>query len=352
MSTKNQKQNKIPTLTLEQVKERIDEYKGTIHALQAFVSLTTWDKTERQKRSDTIFSFGRRMSTSPKNLVIPNSEITPDTVIQVSKQIGYVVEAKYSMPRDSQHWGDDANQILKYDDDLTGWWTDDGKIIAYNNIMLIHWSRSVQFIEFLENWIAKGNIKLSPTTAIVEFTKSDNAKEFYNLRLLWGQIANAELARTLRYGTMIPIEKVVGTYGSKKFYDAEPKVVEFTMSIIWQDYLNERANRDLYNKKLGGIPVYIKLDELTTELQRLFGQHSTSPRDVEFPHKNWIQAAMDEFVNIKLARRLDENPDGYDYLVIFRKINKELLEYFVENRRKAGKAEKAKQLGLFVNQSG
>jgi predicted transcriptional regulator len=57
---------------------------------------------------------------------------------------------------------------------------------------------------------------------------------------------------------------------------------------------------------------------------------------------------MDEFVNIGLARQLEDNPDGYDYLVIFRQIKKELLEYFVENRKKAfAKGPKAKQLNLF-----
>lgn len=347
MSTKSQKQQS--NLTIEQVRERIDEYKGTIHALQAFVSLTTWDNVGRQKHPDAVFSFGRRMTTSANNLVAPNIEVTPDAVIQVSEETGYVVEAKYSMPRDSQHWVDDANQILKYDDDLTGWWTGTERILVYNNVMLVHWSRSVQFVEFLQEWMAINQVKFTPTTAIVEFTKADNAKEFYNLRLLWGRVTDTELAQILKYGKMIPIEKVVGTYGSKKFYDSEPKVVEFTMAIIWQDYLNERADRTLHNKKLGGIPVYVNINELTIELQRLFGQPSSSPRDVEFPHKTWIQTAMDEFVNIKLARRLENDPNGYDYLVIFRRINKELLEYFVESRSKAEKTEKAKQLGLFAN---
>lgn len=345
MSMKNQK--KQNNLTIEQVRERIDEYKGTIHALQAFISLTTWDPGSRQQGPGSIYSFGRRMTTSANNQIAPNIEVTPDAVIQASQQTGYTVEAKYSLPKDTRHWEDDASQLLKYDDDLTGWWTRDERISTCTNVMLIHWSRSVQFVEFLESWITQNQVTLSPSTAIVEFTKADNAKEFYNLRLLWGQVADATLTQTLKYGKMVPIEKVVGTYGSKKFYDTEPIVVEFTMAIIWQDYLNERADRSLHDKKLGGIPIYINLDELTIELQKLFGQPSNSNRDVEFPHKSWIQTAMDEFVNIKLARPLENDPNGYDYLVIFRRINKELLEYFVESRKKARKNPTAKQLGLF-----
>ena len=60
MSTKTQTKSQS-NLSLDQVKEKIDEYEGTIHAIQAFVSLTTWDKLVGLRVADTEFSFGRRM---------------------------------------------------------------------------------------------------------------------------------------------------------------------------------------------------------------------------------------------------------------------------------------------------
>ena len=191
-------------------------------------------------------------------------------------------------------------------------------------------------------------VRFSPNVSLIEFSKSDNANPFYFLRLNWGQILDTELADRLKYGEKIPIIKVVATYGTKKFYDTEPPTVEFTMATIWQDIFTPDGVSGVYDRRLGGTPIYVNLDHLTLELQRLFGQTGDSPRDVEFPHKDWIRKAMDEFINIGLARSLDDNPEGYDYLVIFRQIKKELLEYFVENRKKSGaKNLHAKQLRLF-----
>ncbi len=351
MSTKNQN-NPQNNLSLVQVKERIDEYQGTIHAIQAFISMTTWDPQTRQKRTDSKFSLGRRMATSSKNLVSPVSEVTPDVVIQVGNELGYTIEVKYSMPKDKQHWVDDANQLLKYDDSLKGWWTKSESIISHCNALLIEQGRVIRFVEFLEEWINENQITFNSATSIIQFSKSDNAYPYYFLQSRWGKILDDALSERLKYGEKIPIEKVVGTYGHKKFYDTEPPAIEFTMSIIWQDIFTPDGIAAQHDKKLGGIPLYVNLDGLTLELQKLFGQNSETPRDVEFPRKDWIRAAMDEFVNIGLASRLENNPDGYDYLVIFRQIKKELLEYFVESRKKIfNKGPKAKQLNLFGGKS-
>lgn len=350
MKNPNKSQN---NLSLEQVKERIDEYQGTIHAIQAFVSMTTWDKQTRKKRSDAHFSLGRRMITSSQNRVSPNSEVTPDIVIQVGNKLGYTIEVKYSMPKNKQHWEDDANQLLKYDDNLKGWWTKGESISGHCNALLIEQGRAVRVVEFLEEWMRENQIAFSSTTSVIQFSKSDNAHPYYFLQSRWGEILDNDLSTRLKYGEKIPIEKVVGTYGHKKFYDTEPPALEFTMSVIWQDIFTPDGIARQHDKRLGGIPLFVNLDSLTLELQKLFGQTSDTPRDVEFPHKDWIRAAMDEFVNIGLARQLEDNPDGYDYLVIFRQIKKELLEYFVENRKKAfAKGPKAKQLNLFEAKAG
>jgi len=347
MSTKNQTKQMV-SISLEQVKERIDEYTGTIFAIQAFVSMTTWDKLSSQKRPDAMFSIGRRMTTSLQNRVTPNLIVTPDIVIQVGDDIGYAVEVKYSIPRDRNYWSDDANQLLKYDDNLVGWWTDDETIPNTCSALLIEQGRSVQFIEFLTGWATEHNIIFSQNTSVIEFSKSDNAKPYYFLRKQMGGILDENLSSRLKYGEKIPIEKVVGSYGPKKFYDTEPPVVEYTMTIIWQDVFTPDGVANEYDKKLGGIPLYVKLEDLTLELQKLYGQLSNSPRDVQFPCKDWIRSAMDEFVNIGLGRKLIDNPDGYDYLVLFRQIKRDLLEYFVDSRNKAfSQPPNAKQLDLF-----
>ena len=140
MSTKTQTKSQS-NLSLDQVKEKIDEYEGTIHAIQAFVSLTTWDKLVGLRVADTEFSFGRRMETSSGNRVSPDSDVTPDVVIQVGSNLGYTIEVKYSLPKDTEYWSDTANQLLKYDDDLVGWWTKSEHINSRCTALLIEQGR-------------------------------------------------------------------------------------------------------------------------------------------------------------------------------------------------------------------
>lgn len=335
------------TTALISLREHIDEYTGSIQALQSFQSLSTWDKVNNNVRSDCNYSFGRRMTTSTNNLVVKSNIVTPDAVIQVGVGTGFVVEVKYSLSSDRANWEDNANQLLKYCDDLIGWWTEDSKIIEENVVLLIHWSRSIAFKEFFESWLKKNNYQINNNLCFIEFTRSNSAGEFINLRSQYGQISDNTLMENLKYGVMIPIEKVVATYGALKFNDSQPTVVEYTMAIIWQDYLNDIADRTLFDKKINGIPVNINLDSLTEELQKLFGQKKYSERDVEFPRRIWIKQALDMFIEFGLAKKLDNDLSNFDYQVFYKKIPTELFEYFSKLKIKKTYKKSDKQLELF-----
>src|SRR5690349_17524957 len=83
---------------VKKAREKIDEYEGTIHAIWSFLSLTTWDNNSRQEKTNSKYSLGRQMNTSGNNLISKLITITPDVVIQIGQELGYIVEAKYSMP--------------------------------------------------------------------------------------------------------------------------------------------------------------------------------------------------------------------------------------------------------------
>ena len=77
--------------TVIAIKQKIEDYYSTIHALQAFISITTWDNGKIAKSHN---SLGQRMITSKHNRVSPNQKVTPDAVIQRTTDLGYIVEAK------------------------------------------------------------------------------------------------------------------------------------------------------------------------------------------------------------------------------------------------------------------
>jgi hypothetical protein len=285
------------------------------------------------------------MDTSPDNRIAPATQVTPDLVIQSSQDLGYVTEAKYSLPADKDHWRDCAKQLLKYDDDLKGWWTTNELIDDHCIVLLLEYARTVAFIEYFKNWCAQNKESISKNLAIVEFTKSDNASPYLGLTLRHGNIETAELRSRLKYSVKVPTEDVVGTYSVRKFYDSPP-VVEFTMSVIWMDILTPEVETVEFDKKLHGHPIRVKLDALTRELQKCFGQQSSGPREVEFPHRDWVKSAMDGFVQLDLAREMDLEKDDCDYLVIYHRIAaKDILEYFA-NHMRGTKPPRSKQLRL------
>jgi hypothetical protein len=58
--------------------------------------------------------------------------------------------AKKSLPQNNNdNWRDVVDQLLKYDDDLTGWWTDNEFISVSCPVLLLHISRSADFGMYL-----------------------------------------------------------------------------------------------------------------------------------------------------------------------------------------------------------
>jgi len=146
-------------ISIREIKDRNDDYENTINALLCFISLTTWEGNQR--RPDSYYSFGRRMTTSASNVISPNQDITPDSVIQFLDDLGFIVEAKISLPADESLWSGILAQIKKYDDDLIGWWTQDEHINNHNVILLLHMSRSVSFKKYRAALIENGHYEPS-----------------------------------------------------------------------------------------------------------------------------------------------------------------------------------------------
>src|SRR5258708_31042461 len=107
------------------------------------------------------------MNTSHVNRVAPDTIVTPDAVIQLSNGLGYVVEAKKSLPLNSDYWVNEVEQLQKYDDDLTGWWIEPAPMVCI--VLLLHYSRSVKFINYLRDQLDQGKVIFQKKVSVVEF---------------------------------------------------------------------------------------------------------------------------------------------------------------------------------------
>lgn len=337
-------QKNPPTLTIQDIQTEIENYVTTIQVLQSFISVVTWEDGNLAPGSEA--SLGRRMETSANNAVSPVTTVTPDAVIQRNGNLGYLVEAKKSLPADQSAWRNVLDQLRKYDDNLSGWWTSNEEIDLSCTVLLLEISRVADFRKYIEIEIDKNGITFTYPLSLVEFTRSPEVKEFLFLRKYWGTIENQFVSDKLDSGIKVPIENVVATYGEKRFYDATP-VTEFTMVVLWQDVFTNMKTDVEHDDNLGAFPLEVNTTNLTSELQQLYGSTGNENRDVAFPKKAWIRAALEGFVTLRLAKRLDDD----NYVILFKRLKTDLVERFSKHRKHSrdNSTEKERQLNLFDN---
>jgi len=113
---------------------------------------------------------------------------------------------KRSLPSDRTKWSAHVGQIRKYDDDLTGWWTSDGRMALSDTTLILHQTRSRAFIKVLDDERQKNADAVGPYTSVVEFSRSDERQVNYFFRLEWGDVRDADLSGRLREGVAVPAD--------------------------------------------------------------------------------------------------------------------------------------------------
>jgi len=323
--------------TLEEIKDSIDNYDFTINTLLCFVSLATWPN--HFNNPELFYSLGRRMDTSDKNPILRNKEtITPDAIIQLSKEKGLIVEVKASLPDDETRWNRCSDQLIKYDDELKGWWTSNKRVTTSKVIFLIYQSLAVKFKNYFEIYLQNKEIN-NDDFVHIEFMKESRRKEFIFFRFSYNKLSefnHIENIKKLEEGISIPINDVRNSYGSIKFYDGRPEL-EYLIAIIWQDSLNYRRSDTSFDKRKKCWPISVNVRDLTEELQKSFGSiqirkscnDNSIERNVEFPRINWVRGALKILVNIDLGEKIDEE----NYIIYFKRIQGEVIDYFFKKIR-------------------
>ena len=341
MSMKKQENDDEQDNIAEHIKQEIDNYEQTILALQAITSHLKWDDHAGTTIKDSKHSIGRRMEAS-------STTVTPDAVVQRTNDLGYVIEAKVSIPRNTNdQWNSVVDQIKKYNQDLIGWWTGDEKISIHCVILLLEIHRTAAFRNYLT--MRTSNEATQPVvfekpTSLIEFSPLQNGDIF--LRMVWGNILDGDEHAKLSDGFSVPMEKVVVKAGSQKFYDSCPPV-ERTMIVLWQDLFNGMSYQLKSKSRDNNKHLRVTVMQLCTDLQKLHGSIGNQDREVEFPTQTWVKEALDKFVILGLAEAGSQNGE---YVILFRRLRvNDLVEYFSSWRIKhdTGKTQNAKQLSFF-----
>jgi hypothetical protein len=317
---------KVQKITKYNIRQTAESYRTTVNVLLCFLSLTTWER--KKKNENFSYSLGRKMCTSKENKISPNNDVTPDLVIQVEKNEAYICEVKSSLPINNALWNKYIAQLQKYDDVLTGWWSEDGKIESNDVVLLLEITRSKKFTDFA-NELEKNNGPLfTNTTVFIEYIRATNTEETIFFRTQRGRLSNSKLDSTLSAGTKVPIEKVLFSYGRLKFCDQQPEP-EYLMEVLWQHVFNSMKINMPFDAIKKAWVIDVNVPQLTALTQKSYGNLASEVRERCFPQISWIRGAMEHFVAMKYAVKVSND----NYQVFYKVIRTELLEKFFSSRK-------------------
>ncbi len=265
-----------------------------------------------------------------------NKTVTPDLVAQKSETYGIAAEVKKSLPQDQARWEKYVEQLIKYDDDLTGWWTPDGKISCADAVMLIHQSRGRRFSRYLQEIKEKNPDAVGENTSIVEFNSSAETRSYYFFRLEYGTVRDSELLETLNDGIQVPLDKILVTFPNVKYYDSPPPTA-YLLKELWMETFPSMLDGAEYDEKYKATKFSASVREVTEELQKAYGSAKlrSDQRSVEFPTYKWIKGAFEKLVEFKLA--LPPSDENDTYHILFKTLRGDVLNRFIELEFRQGR---------------
>lgn len=331
---------------IKKIKDRNESYLSTILALHAFIFATK--KVFEKENTEIKSSIGRRMNFAND---ISKKPCTPDLVIQLNENEGFIGEAKLQICDNVENrWQKYLDQILKYDNELVGWWSKN-ESLDHNTILLItELAYSAKLEDYIVEQTQNGSFKMNRNIALIEFDKRQRAIEYLFLRLKYGTINNKILNDRLHDSIDIPFEHLVVDTKERKFYDAPPQDIEYTMALLWQ-FVFPKNIHELNNPRIKFVTetktweIITNVDELTKYLQKTYGAEHTENREVEYPSVTHIKATLDKYVSIGLARKGEENRE---YVILFKNYRNPLEKIVsLTHKTRKRKVEDIQQMDLF-----
>jgi hypothetical protein len=298
----------------QRVRDDIDDYQDSVFAIIGFANFYRFDDTTRKMRGDVVVFQGRRLTPSPAKAV--NSEgnqvefITPDVGILLPSNSGVLAEVKRSFPANEQHWFDDFEQLMAYDDDLSGWPSASGTVPTHDVVLLLHQSRARAVSKFYEKHRGS-TIRFQRPFCIVEFNRSNERNAYFFFRKEKGDLTETKVNERLDNGVQVPMFASTSTYSEIKIYDSEPPLA-YMLHLIWEQVINNKASENPKYpalRKKQRIDVEVSVEEAVNELHERFSfrqlHTEASDRQPKIPKAEWVQRAFDRLVKAGEAEWLD-----------------------------------------------
>jgi hypothetical protein len=243
-----------------------DNYKQTVLAMKAFANEVLFDDTTRSPITTGTVHCGRTMTTSPANRQSPDTAVHPDLVIQSSPGFGVVGEVKWGLHRDQgvseRQMQETADQLEKYDDDLTGWPLPpggDGKVDTHDLALLVNHEDSKKVTREIKARLKDGRLRLDRALAVVAFGQFQRAEGIWpELDLEFGTLTDSKKTAKLENRVPIRPEKletspVVGLVQLSDCQPPAPVMMELVHKAIVQNLSRDEheAHRPIVRQENG-----------------------------------------------------------------------------------------------------
>ena len=295
--------NRLTAEKEKKIKDRIDDYVDTVFAILGFCSLWSFDRETRSNRPEVRTFQGRHLSRAISE---PGDDVTPDLGIAIGKQAGIIGEVKKNFPRDGNARKDDIFKQLKtYDQELTGWPTDDEKIAGHEIALLVHQTTYKSACDYYDQIKDDKGTKFARNFAIFLFNRSDQRVPYFFFQICNGKIEEILGNTDIYNGVQVPMTALLSMYSRSKLYDAEPPVPYLT-DLIWESVIAQMASEDERYPRLRRnqkIEISISVTEIADKLSEEFSfahWHTEYPsRQPKTPRIEWVRNACQFMVEAK-----------------------------------------------------
>lgn len=309
--------------TVEDLRKAVNDYRQTVQALCALAHELQWNDDKRTMHAGAVASFGRRMDTTPENPVSPQTEVTPDLVLERKDGYRVVAEAKIGLPSDSRYRKKTLGGVQKYDDDLEGWVLDPPTPRIHDCALLVKHFHGKAVVRDLSAMRANNVLVFSRNLAVIAFSIVQETEIFLSLDLLDGELGDkAKQDKFEERPVGISVEHIEQNQqvGDLRLYDARPPLPHLMM-LIHELIFNDLSDDQLFALgEEGVVKVEVMVSELRQQLSTEFGPGRSGPRVPDIPTETWVRDSMQLFVQLDWAEPMEGAPPSY--------------VYFVKNRRK------------------
>ena len=300
--------------TVQKILEEVDNYEQAINASLSFIHIYKWDEENERPNEKVRYWLGKSYSNG-------ENDVTPDITIQLNGLRGIVVELKPKLPKDMNFWEKKFKQLKKYDTKLIGWVTDNHIIPQQELVLLTDQKLVKRIIAYIrENKLTFQDY--SKNFCIVQYGPATGNKAAYYLRKEYGKIDDFNHVTDQRWeidGFTIDIENHLIKTGliKIKLIDYKPPTV-YLMSLLWDYVFSSMIGEEGWrNAKIESGRKIVEIPVNISDLRKILQEKYSDPNAKHGIKEEWIKEALENFVKLKLAKRVKGNDK--EYIIKFRK---------------------------------